>query len=246
MRVPDRSGAELNELRWWSRWAKLRRRGDGYLLSSEELNEPFFNRAQSLSCRGLDRVAAWAERQLGSLGVRSTFLVFDSCGAARRLLASGYRQVDTMFVLASRGPLRVEDGSSRVAASTDARRWASAYLRSFYESEGLAGVVCPIVAAVSKARAVTLLESRIDGETAGVLALFRTPGLAGAYCVGTVPEHRRRGVATALLAEARRIAEAEERAMVVQTLASEGALKFYLKRGFAQMYSKRVLEKKLK
>ena len=242
METPDRREVELNEVRWWSKWARLRWRGDGYLLSSESLTESFFNRAGSLGCRGVAGAAAWAERRLSRSGTRPTFLVFDSCTTAKTLLASGYSLVDTMTVLVSKGPIAGGDGGQEVRTAASAKEWTSTYLRAFYGDEGLARVVEPIVASF-KARTVTLLDSRVKGEAVGVLALFRTPGILGVYCVGTVPEHRRKGVATGLLAAAGRIAETEGRALVLQTLASEGALRFYLERGFEEMYSKLVLEK---
>ena len=78
------------------------------------------------------------------------------------------------------------------------------------------------------------------------MAMFRTRGIAGAYCVGTVPEFRKKGVATALLARARQIATEEGRSLILQTLNSDGVLQFYLRRGFEVIYSKKVLTRKLK
>ena len=243
MNTPERRSTELNEVRWWSNWARLRWRGEGYLLSSESLREPFFNRAGSLVCRGVVGTAPWAERCLSHLDMSPTFLVFDSCAAARALQTSGYRHADTMTVLVSKGHIGEGGRGQVVGPATSPEGWTGAYLSAFYGSEELAGVVSPIVASLLKASAVTLLESKVKGETAGVLALFRTSGIIGAYCVGTVPRYRKKGVATGLLAKARQIAETEGRALVLQTLRSDGALQFYLDRGFEVAYSKLVLEK---
>jgi len=172
----------------------------------------------------------------------STFFAFDSCKGVGSLLAAGYRHVDTMTVLLSKGPIG-DDGSHKVTVSTKARPWVAAYLRAFYGGEELADVVSPTVSSLLRSRDVTLLEARVGGDTTGVLALFRTPGIAGAYCVGTVPEHRKHGIATALLSKAREIADSEGRISVLQTLASDRALEFYLGRGFEKMHAKRVLEK---
>ena len=240
MKAPDRRRIELNELHWWSHWATLQWRGEGHLLSSERLGESFFNRAGSLTCRELAETAAWAEDRLFSRGRGSTFLAFDTCKGADSLLAEGYRQVDAMTVLHSKGRI-VDSGSHDVSVSTKARPWTAAYLRSFYGGEELTGVVGPIVTSLLQARDATLLEARVGGDTAGVLALFRTPGIAGVYCVGTVPEHRRHGVASSLLAKGRQIADSEGRSLVLQTLESDGALGLYLEKGFEKIYAKRVL-----
>jgi GNAT superfamily N-acetyltransferase len=245
LRAPEAKPAEMNEAGWWSNWARLRWRGEGYLLSSDELTEPFFNRAGTLTCRAVRPTAAWAEAVLGASGKDSEVLAFDKCKGARALLGSGYEQEDVMSVLFSQAPFEA-DPRAGVVRATASENWTSAYLRAFYDEERLADVVRPIVSSLLDSKRTTLLEARVKGETAGVLAVFRTSGLAGVYCVGTVPEFRKRGVATSLLASARRSAEAEERTVVLQTLTSDGVLPFYLKRGFREVYSKRVLVRKLK
>ena len=240
---PPRRETEANEIRWWSNWAKLRWRGDGYLLTSTELKEPFFNRGGSLTCGGVLAAAGWTGEALSRRGVDSTFLALESCSAVERLLSAGYRQVDAMKVLYSKGPL---PGSGDVETSSSAERWTSAYLRSFYGDEGIADVVGPIVASLLKKKEVTLLESKTGAETTGVQALYRTRGLAGVYCVGTVPEHRNKGAATRLLGRARSIASDEGRTMILQTLESDGVLQFYLERGFEVLYTKLVMARRLK
>lgn len=148
-----------------------------------------------------------------------------------------------MTVFLSTGPIKVAGMAQEVETSTDSHRWTATYLRSFYGSEDLAGVVNPIVESLLKTRGVTLLESVVGSKIVGVLGLFRTPAIVGVYCVGTLSEHRNQGVATAMLAIAKQIADSEGRAMILQSLASEGAGSFYLDRSFKPMYSKRVLEK---
>lgn len=222
------------------------RRGDGYVMCSEGLREPFFNRAGALTCRAVARTAAWAERTLSRRNMNTTILVYEDCVASLGLLDSGYRRVDTMVVLFSAGPVGGPEDGQHVSASTVPNDWTSAYLRSFYGDDRLMDVVTPIVVSLLHSRDVTLLESRMAGEVAGVLAIFRTNGIAGVYCVGTAPEHRREGVATRLLTKAKMIADSEGRALVLQTLKSDGVLGFYHDRGFEQMHAKAVLEKRLK
>lgn len=175
-------------------------------------------------------------------------LVFESCGAAsKRLLEQGYARVDTMSVFASKAPVQWEAPPGwEIGATRSIETWADAYVRAFYGREDLATTVAPVLARLSTAKDVTLLESRLKGETAGVLAIFRTPGIGGVFCVGTVPEYRRLGVATGMLAKAIQMVEKEGSRLVLQALASEGSVDFYMRRGFEIMYSKQVLERKLK
>ena len=210
------------------------------------MKEPFFNRGGALTCGALGGTASWAEGALRRAGLDSTILAFDSCASMRGLVASGYRQTDTMTVLRATAHRNGGRPAVGVGASNDSKAWTVTYLRSFYGEETMTEVVGPIVSSLMDSRAVTLLEARTGGETAGVLAMFRTPGIIGVYCVGTVPELRGRGVASALLARAGETASAEGRNLILQTLTSDGVLQFYLGRGFEEVYTKRVLTKKLK
>lgn len=132
-----------------------------------------------------------------------------------------------------------------VTMSGNPQRWAATYLDAFYGSRDLIAEVSPIASRLISAKGTTLLESRIRGETAGVMALYRTPQVIGVYCLGTSPGHRGRGVATGLLTEARRVAKEEGRNLILQTLRSDGAGRFYRDRGFSELYSKRFLERRL-
>jgi GNAT superfamily N-acetyltransferase len=244
--APSRRDLEINEARWWSQWARLSWAGnDCYLLTSEEFTEPFFNRTGALSCDGVARAASWAEEKLRGRKLPSTVVVFESCVAgANALRASGYRTADAMNVLVSKEMISEGRGTeATIYASSSAGPWVSAYLRAFYGSEELAGSVTPIARRLLKAKATTLLEAKVRGRIAGTLAMFRTRDLAGVYCVGTVPEFRKMGVATQLLARAREVADEEGRELVLQTLASDGAEPFYSQRGFERLYSKVIMEK---
>jgi GNAT superfamily N-acetyltransferase len=217
----------------------------GYLLTSKDFLEPFFNRAGTFACTGVSETAAWAEKKLAARRTASTFLAFDSCArAARALEDSGYRTVDTMTILASNGPLSGAGGArATIVTPPSAGEWTRAYLEAFYGGQELAPGVAPIVRGLLKARAATLLGASVQGKTAGVLAIFRTEGLAGVYCVGTVPEYRRQGVAETLLHRAKEISDKEGRKLILQSLSSDGSEGYYTRRGFVPVYSKRMLWK---
>jgi GNAT superfamily N-acetyltransferase len=217
----------------------------GYLLTSGDFREPFFNRAGTFACKGVSETAAWAEKKLAARGMGSTFLVFDSCARATRALEdSGYKPFDTMTVLVSNGPVGGEGAAqAKIIASPSADSWTRAYLGAFYGGQELAASVAPIVRGLLKTRTTTLLEARLHDETAGVMAIFRTGGLAGVYCLGTVPEHRKKGIAERLLQSAKEIADREGRKLILQSLSSDGSEGYYTKRGFVPLYSKRMVRK---
>jgi GNAT superfamily N-acetyltransferase len=175
----------------------------------------------------------------------STITIFASCTkAVEGLEASGYVPADTMTVLLSSdsakpaSPTKVTINERPAADS-----WTRAYVHAFYGDQEFAPHITQIVNRLLKPNAVTLLEAKVGDDTAGVLAIFRTAGLAGVYCVGTIPEHRRKGVAGTLLSRAKAIAGAEGRHLFLQSLASEGTSRYYLQRGFSIVYSKKLLSK---
>ncbi|MDV3292990.1 MAG: GNAT family N-acetyltransferase [Nitrososphaerales archaeon] len=242
-----RRDLELNELRWWSNWAKLSWLDKNtHMLSSRDFAEPFFNRAGFLSCAGISSSLEGVERRFRSLGLDPVLLVHDKCTVGRKALTrKGYRMVDTMTVLASTSDLPRADPAPTIAVSSSCSidDWSRAYLQSFYGDERLLLAVTKVARRLKKLREATLLQTRLEGSVAGVLAIFRTPGLAGVYCVGTLPKFRRRGVAGTLIGRAKEIAIAEGRRLCLQTLESDGAEPFYLARGFTKLYRKNFLAK---
>ena len=244
MRAPARRDLEHNELQWWANWAKLEWVGkDAYLLSSKELPEIFYNRGGLLSCGSVASLKS-LEKRFGTLRGRPALMVFDSCSRATRALAdSGYRREDIVMVMAALDGV-ANEGTVEIGKAKSATTWAEAYLKSFYGELGLLSTVMRIVKPLMRVDSATLLEGRVNDRVAGTLAMYRSNGLLGVYCVGTVPEFRRRGVAGTLLAHARGIASSEGRTVVLQTLESDRVVPFYLRHGFKVLYRKILMTKK--
>jgi len=241
----SRRALELNELNWWSNWARLTWLDKNtHLLASVDFPEPFFNRAGFLACRGITGSVLKLHRSLLTRGV-SVFVVYKSCAAGlKALLRLGFRHVDTMSVMAS---VRAGPSDDSVEVSPVVKRnveeWSRTYLLSFYGNEELLPQVRRVARRLLASRGVTLFEGRLRGRTAGVLAIYRSPGLAGVYCVGTLPEFRGKGVATTLLSQARFTASAEGRRLILQTLRSDHAEALYFRAGFRLVYDKLLMEK---
>jgi len=238
---------ELNELKWWANWANLQWSGSGaYLLSSEEMPEVFFNRGGLTDCGARTAVVNRLEKGLIALGRMPALTVFESCHQAIGTLSrKGYEIADRMTVMeAEDGVHSRGDSPARVRLSSSMEKWSKAYLSAFYGELDLLPVTRKIVDRVRGLDSVTLLEAEVDGTVAGVSALFRTERLLGAYCIGTVPRFRERGVAGALLNHTWSVASSEGRSLVLQVLESDGARRFYEKRGFRAVYAKAIMEKK--
>lgn len=242
MALPSRTALELNELRWWSKWATVKRLGrHAYMITSTRFLEPFFNRTCFLDCGAASAYRESAENGFRRLGLPPILTVNCRCSSALgSLVSSGYRELERMTVMVS--ARRFEQTGAEVevrrVSEGSVDEWTRAYLLSFYGDTGLAPEVTKVARRATGDRSTTLLEARLDDTTAGVLAVFRSRQEAGIYCVGTIPGFRRRGVAGALLGRACEIAESEGRRAILQTLKSDGAEAFYSKRGFVSLYQK--------
>jgi GNAT superfamily N-acetyltransferase len=238
---------ELNELHWWSHWAKVVRLGEAsYVILSGAFREPLFNHATILAHgrRSAEGVKAAIGLFREARTMPSFFVVDNPRYSVTRssLEAAGFIVSDTMEVMVGRA---VQLGKGRsikmVEAKTDLRHWIDAYVRSFYDGDAPLAHVEAAVRKAAKDKDVSLLLAIREGEVAGEMALFRRGRLLGAYCVGTVPSHRRFGVATQMLSYAMNSASEQGLELVLQTFASDGAFDFYTRRGFKRAYRKYVL-----
>ncbi len=240
-----RRAIELNEASWWSLWGKIWRPDpNSYVLTSEEFDEPFFNRAGLLSCGSASSLIDAIEGVFRGANRRPHLFVFDSCGRTNsHLKGRGYSEVDVMVVQRSSGSgLKPTAGVLvRKAGADDIGPWIDAYLLSFYGDLTLKPKVEGIVGRALRSRNSTFLVGELDGKVVGVTALHRTSGLLGLFCLGTLPRYRNRGVARTLIRSAQEIAAAENRSLVLQSLASEETGPFYSRLGFKRLYTKTLM-----
>ena len=218
------------------------------MLTSKELREPFFNRAGFLSCRAVASTLGKVEACFKDACVRPTVLLQDGCSSgARALSRAGYTAVDKMAVMVMERPAFKTNDAVAVKRVGRGRgsSWSRAYLKSFYGNDRLFPKVSAVVARLTGKRNVILLEGLMGGAVAGVLAIQRTRGLAGVYCVGTVPRFRRRGVSGTLISAAQEISSREGRRLILQTLESDGVERFYLRGGLRRFYAKSVMSRRL-
>lgn len=240
---------ELNEIGWWSHWANVHWTGEtSYVMLSSDFDEYFFNRAGFVDCVGGQDAIPKIEAEFEALARPSCFSVQEECGEVAAMLESrGYVTFDRMSVMQLDRPkfktaagLKVLSGEEIVTGE-----WAAAYSLSFYGDLGMQDSVSLIVDRLRMEPSVTLFAGERDGKSLGVLATFRTPGLLGVYCVGTLGKHRSMGVASSLIHEASRMAVTEGRLLILQTIASEKVEGFYAKGGFHRLYLKKLMSREV-
>jgi len=238
---------ELNEVEWWANWAEVTWFGDNsWLLLSRRFDEFFLNRGGFLECRNAGKTTGQMEKLFAERNLVPHFFVKEACsGLLGSLVSAGYRAVDSMSVMTlERAKFsRIQEVKVASAEAGDLDKWSEVYLNSFYGGLGLKRAVTEIVESLHRMSEVVLLTGKIGGRFAGTMALYRTHALLGVYCVGTLPEFRRRGVATGLLEAAHGIAKSEGRRLILQSILSDGYESFYTNLGFKRLYLKTLLRK---
>ena len=238
---------ELNEIGWWSHWADVHWAGEAtYVMLSSDFDEYFFNRAGFLDCVGGEDAIPKIEAEFEALARPSCFSVQEECGDVAAILESrGYTTFDRMSVMQlDRPKFKTAAGLTVLSdQEVETAEWAAAYSLSFYGGLGMRHLVSLIADRLRMEPSVTLFAGEKGGKTLGVLAAFRTPGLLGVYCIGTLGEHRSVGVAGSLIHEASKIASSEGRLLILQTIASEKVDGFYARGGFRRLYLKRLMRR---
>jgi GNAT superfamily N-acetyltransferase len=238
---------ELNEIGWWSHWADVHWTGEAsYVMLSSDFDEYFFNRAGFVDCAGGQDAIPKIEAEFEALAKPSYFSVQEECGEVAAMLESrGYVTFDRMSVMQLDRPDFKAASGLTVLSGHEVRtaEWAATYSLSFYGGLGKQDSVSLIADRFRMEPSVTLFAAEREGKTLGVLAAFRTPGLFGVYCVGTLGKHRSIGVAGSLIHEASRMAAAEGRLFILQTIDSEKVEGFYARGGFHRLYLKKLMRR---
>jgi len=248
--ISEDNDHELNQLGWWSHWAKLIWFSKQcYAFLSRVLSEPLFNHSEFLDpgaygAELLPEIEVAFQRE----GLTPSFFVKDIEGyhiIGEKLRANGYRVIDQLSVMkmvsaSFNGNAEVKP---EVIGEDGIERWCETYLLSFYEENDLLVDVMEIAERALKDRRTKLILAIYDGVPAGTLALYETEKIGGVYCVGTLPRFRRSGVASTMLKFAYELSREDGKKLALQTFLTDSLERFYMERGFRRAYIKDVLVK---
>jgi len=243
---------ELNEVQWWSGWTQATWLDkDAYVMLSEKFDEYFFNRA------GFVRIPHRAEKSLEMIEaefakhrrVPHVFVQNNSNHPVllRALAKGSYRISDRMSVMEMETPSFKVNPELTIQTAVDDKleEWAGVYLSAFYGETRYLNEVARILQEVSRKKEASIVLARLKDKPVGCLALFRSEGVCGVYCVGTHPAARSIGVASTMLDFSWRVAAGEGRGLILQTMLSDAVERFYLKLGFRRVYLKDMFVKNL-
>lgn len=251
---------ELNEASWWAKWVDetVWVSKNCYVIFSDNFkDEYFFNRAGFLGVERVPEDAVEAIEKEFTKRKRSKPCVLVEEGRPwdklrASLSSKGYAIGDRMLVMESqaKGKSASNPGVEITLVSSRSRgkelaEWTRIYLQSFYGDQKLSGEVNKIMRKVVKDKKASVILAKIGQTAVGCAVMYRSAGgVAGAYCIGTAPTSRGRGVATTMLRYIREAAQREGRRLVLQTMSSDSVEGFYLKQGFRLAYTKTLFERR--
>jgi len=138
-----------------------------------------------------------------------------------------------MYVLKS-NTLETAKGNITLVDKSNLIVWANVFCEAF-SVPGWKTEVLRIVSTNLRNIKLLLIYGK-ENTPAGCAALYFKNGFTGIYCLGTIPNLRRRGLAGSILKNAAYMSEN----LFLQTLGSEGLLTFYEKAGFKVAYTKKI------
>lgn len=251
---------ELNEVGWWGKWVDetVWVSKNGYAIFSDEFKgEDFYNRGGFLGAERVPEDAVEAIEKEFAKRKRSRSCVVVEEGrpwdkVRSSLSKRGYAVADRMLVMEARGKAKTSPNPevevtvvSPSSRGKELQEWTRVYLQAFYGDQRLSDTVNRIMRKAVKDRKVSAILARVGKTAAGCAVMYRSAGaVAGAYCIGTAPSFRGRGVAATMVRLMRDLAQGEKRRLVLQTLASDSAEGFYLKQGFGLAYTKTFFERR--
>jgi ribosomal protein S18 acetylase RimI-like enzyme len=233
--------AERNEWHFCSLWTESITIANcaKVLMNSDFDDDYFFNRVELRDCS--DHVGALDELIKFSEKNRASCYLYDLTGS---LSSTRLQKQDTMYTLSCAETRKSNHGSHHSHPShkpeqikiVEAR--PSSWSKTYCDAFGVPDWYSEVRRITSSPKFEGTLLEAVDAEqhTLGCCSTLQSSGLTGIYCLGTLPNKRRRGAASSLLAHV----ATTKRNVVLQSLESERSLSFYENRGFRIRYSKSI------
>ena len=151
-----------------------------------------------------------------------------------KLLAKNFRLYDVQHVLI-KVPNSSKISKARMISTDDSMLWSKTFCQA-YDCHDSMHSVDEIVK-----RSISFIGYYVDDSISSCVALYEKNSMLGLYCLGTIPNMRKKGHAVSLIDFA--LAEVKKRnleSLMLETYNRDGVLDFYLKLGFKEIYKKNI------
>ncbi len=215
-------------------WSNLINLQCGRFFVNEELpNDIFFNKLTDLTCisdQTIDGAVTLARRYHTIPYVYA----LNNQKLEEKLVAKNFHLRDTQHVL-TKNPDMTLNSSAYMISNNESMLWSTIFCQA-YDCHDWITSVDKIVR-----QSIGPIEYYIDKSASSCVALYENNSILGLYCLGTMPDMRRKGLAASLIGFA--LNEVKRRnleLLMLETYGLDGLLDFYLKLGFKEEYKKNI------
>jgi ribosomal protein S18 acetylase RimI-like enzyme len=228
------SEVEENDLGFTSLWAQTINLECGTFFFNTELpNDIFFDKLTNVTCvseQMIDKALALFYKYKTTPFVYSlNYPEFEEVLRKRH-----FTHYDTQHVLRKSGtslrPIKIY----RIA-NDDSMLWS----KTFCDAYDCYEWIVPVDKIVKNS--LSSIEYYVDESISSCMALYEKNSVMGLYCLGTIPNMRRKGLAESLINFALREVERRKlKFLMLQTYQKDNLLEFYSKLGFEEIYHKNI------
>ena len=230
------SKIEENESGFTSMWSKMTKLECGLYFANPNLpNDIFFDKLTNITClseKMIDDSLVLFEKNK----TRPFVYVLENPKLEELLHKKNFRLYDTHHVMKKSLSSEVEHSSVHHITRKDSLLWTEVFCKS-YDCLDWTEEVNSIVR-----NSVSDVEYLVDYDyNASCVALYEKNSILGLYCLGTIPEHRKKGLAKSLINYAlNQVRDKNLDFLMLETYARDNLVKFYSDLDFEQIYEKKV------
>ncbi len=152
----------------------------------------------------------------------------------KKLIDRNFKLYDIQHVLIRNQNSAVTSNVNRVS-SKESMTWSEIFCRAYDCYEWIA-YVDKIVK-----KSLDSIEYYLDESSGSCVALYESNSLLGLYCLGTLPNMRKKGLATSLIEFAsNQTKQRDLEFLMLETYQKDKLLDFYLNLGFKEIYQKKL------
>ena len=230
------SKIEENEIGFTSIWSKMIKLECGLYFANPNMpNDIFFDKLTSITCSS-EKMIDEALVLFGKNKTRPFVYVLDNPSLEELLRKKNFRLYDIHHVMKKSISLEVEHGPVHHITRKDSLLWTEVFCKS-YDCLDWTEEVNSIVR-----NSISDVEYLVDSDyNASCVALYEKNSILGLYCLGTVSEPRKKGLAKSLINYAlNQVRNKNLNFLMLETYARDNLLDFYSYLGFEQIYEKKV------
>ena len=227
---------ESNDLGFTAIWSNVTQLECGTLFMNPNLpDDLFFDKLTNITCLS-EKMIDEAISVFHQNNMRPFVYTLNNPTLEEFLLKKNFKLYDTQHVLKKRTMSDNETSYVHHIEKKDSLLWAEVFCKSYDCYEWIKEVNDIVRMSLSQ------VEYLVDAEyNASCVALYEKNSILGLYCLGTLPEKRKKGLAKLLINHAlNKVKTKNLDFLMLETYQRDDLLGFYSKLGFEKLYEKKI------